>query len=342
MGEKMSNTLQDKINDEVQGVYLIGTTPPRAGTQSMKVTEIANKLLSRLNPNEYDGLIVYDIQDESSRIDKPRPFKFRETIDPRVYSHLLQQLSGVDLITYKSVAQRDEQAFKAWLDETHKFYDLQNLVLVGCPSSNGEVKLCLDKAYEVLGRHDGDFCLGGVTIAERHATKFNEHQRILKKMASGADYFISQAVYNPQATIDLLTSYAETCRTHQIQAKRIILTFAPCGSEQTLAFMNWLGINVPKTTQFRILSAEDALAESVHICCENFEKILQHCAYLDLPIGLNIESLTNRKQEIDASVQLFRMLKLRLEQYLAQQATNAHMIIPSEQKEPNKPQEVVR
>ena len=338
----MSDRLRDKINDEQRGVYLLGTTPPRAGTESMKVTEIANKLLSRLNPNEYDGLIVYDIQDESSRIKKPRPFKFRETIDPRVYSHLLQQLSGVGLITYKSVSQRDETAFNAWLDETAKHYDLQNLVLVGCPSSNGDVKLSLDKAYVVLGRHHGDFCLGGVTIAERHATKFNEHQRILKKMACGADYFISQAVYNPQATIDLLTSYAQSCRTHHIQPKRIILTFAPCGSEQTLAFMNWLGISVPKTTQFRMLSATDVLAESVHVCCENFEKILQHCAYLDLPLGLNIESLTNRKQEIDASVQLFRMLKSRLEHYLQQQATNAHMITSNEQIPRSKVKETVR
>lgn len=338
----MSNALRDKINDVKRGVYLLGTTPPRAGTESMKVTEIANKLLCRLNPSEYDGLIVYDIQDESSRIDKPRPFKFRETIDPRVYSHLLQQISGVDLITYKSVAQRDEMAFNAWLDETEEQYDLQNLVLVGCPSSSGEVKLSLDKAYEVLGRHQGDFCLGGVTIAERHASKFNEHQRILKKMASGTDYFISQAVYNPQATIDLLTSYAEICRAQQIQPKRIILTFAPCGSEQTLAFMNWLGISVPKATQFRILSATDALAESVHICCENFEKILQYCAYLDLPLGLNIESLTNRKQEIDASMQLFRMLKQRLEHYLQQQAENAHMITTNEQMQRPKVKEVVR
>ena len=338
----MSNKLRDKMNDEQQGVYLLGTTPPRAGIESMKVTEIANKLLSRLNPKEYDGLIVYDIQDESSRIDKPHPFKFRETTDPRVYSHLLQQLSGVDLITYKSVSQRDEAAFNAWLDDTAKHYDLQNLVLVGCPSSSGDVKLNLDKAYQVLGRHYGDFCLGGVTIAERHAAKFNEHQRILKKKANGVDYFISQAVYNPQATMDLLTSYAQACRTHQIQPKRIILTFAPCGSEQTLAFMNWLGINVPKVTQFRMLSAKDVLAESVHICCENFEKILQHCAYLDLPLGLNIESLTNRKREIDASVQLFRMLKSRLEHYLQQQAANAHMITSNEPIVRSKAKETVR
>jgi len=316
MGDYMSDNLQHKITNAERGVYLLGTTPPREGIEDEKITAIADKLLSRLDPGEYDGLIVYDIQDESSRIAKPRPFKFRQTIDPRVYSQRLRQLAGVDLITYKSVAQRDEAAFKAWLDETKNEYQLNNLVLVGSPSSVGDFKLSLNQAYTTLAKHNSEIFLGGVTIAERHATKFNEHQRLAQKTAQGADYFISQAVYNPQATIDLLTSYAQLCQVRKIKPKRIILTFAPCGGEQTLAFMNWLGISVPNAIQFRILSASDALNESVDICCENLEKILQYAALLDIPLGLNIESLTNRKQEIDASVRLFRLLKQTLERHL--------------------------
>ena len=37
-----------------------------------------------------------------------------------------------------------------------------------------------------------------------------------------------------------------------------------------------------------------------------------------MPLGLNIESLTNRKEEIDASINLYRLLKAIMELNLAE------------------------
>ncbi len=88
----MALTLQEKIEDARQGVYLIGTTPPKVDTDDIKLQAIAEKLLGRLHEIEYDGVVVYDIQDESSRISAPRPFPFKETIDPRRYSRVLRRL----------------------------------------------------------------------------------------------------------------------------------------------------------------------------------------------------------------------------------------------------------
>ena len=112
----MALSLQEKIEDTNQGVYLIGTTPPKSGTDKAQLETIAQKLLGRLHEIEYDGVIIYDIQDESSRTAKPRPFPFKETVDPREYSHLLRNLSQQDVITYKSVAQRGEAEFNEWLN----------------------------------------------------------------------------------------------------------------------------------------------------------------------------------------------------------------------------------
>ena len=314
----MALSLQEKIEDTNQGVYLIGTTPPRIGTDKAQLETIAQKLLGRLHEIEYDGVIIYDIQDESSRTDKPRPFPFKQTVDPREYSHLLRNLSDQDVITYKSVAQRGEEEFKAWLHETKTQFDLKNLVLVGSPSSEGDIKLSLPNAYKVLEQQSDDFFLGGVTIAERHASKRNEHERLLEKTAQGCKFFISQAVYNAQATIDLITSYARSCKAQGIKPQRIILTFTPCGSEKTLDFMQWLGISVPEATKWRMLDSQNPLSESVRICRENLDLILQSCAHLDVPLGLNIESLTNRKEEIDASINLYRLLKATRELNLAE------------------------
>jgi 5,10-methylenetetrahydrofolate reductase len=314
----MPLTLQQKIQDPVQGVYLIGTTPPKAGTAADKTERIASKLLKRLNEIEFDGVVVYDIQDESSRVATARPFPFHATLDPRDYSLLLRKLAQRDVITYKSVAQRDAAEFRDWLGETAQEYQLTNLVLVGSPSSNGTIKLSLADAYRELAGHPADFYLGGVAIAERHANKGNEHQRLIEKSVQGCQFFITQAVYNAQATIDLLTSYARSCRQQGLQPARIILTFTPCGGEQTLDFMHWLGISVPEAARYRILDSENPLNESIRICRDNLQQILQHCVHLDIPLGLNVESLTNRREEIDASIRLFRLLKATMELHLAE------------------------
>ncbi|MBH0074232.1 methylenetetrahydrofolate reductase [Pseudoalteromonas sp. SWYJ118] len=314
----MALSLKEKIVDTNQGVYLIGTTPPKIGTDKAQLKTIAEKLLGRLHEIEYDGVIIYDIQDESSRTNQDRPFAFKQTVDPREYSHLIRNLSAQDVITYKSVAQRGVGEFKDWLSETKNDYDLQNVVLVGSPSSVGDIKLSLPDAYKALAEQSDDFFLGGVTIAERHLSKRNEHERLIEKTAQGCQFFISQAVYDAQATIELITSYARTCKAQDITPQRIILTFTPCGGEKTLDFMKWLGISVPEATKWRMLDADNTLSESVRICRENLDLIIKSCAHLDVPLGLNIESLTNRKEEIDASINLYRLLKATMELNLAE------------------------
>lgn len=316
----MTSVLASKFQDPTRGVYFIGTTPPKSSTDESTLEQISQKLIDRLTSLELDGLVVYDIQDESSRTDKPRPFPFMETHDPRAWSNRLSSLSNKPVITYKSVSARSAQEFSEWLTASWKEYGIQDLVLVGSPSSHGDIKLPLAKAYECLKKHPQQFNLGGVTIAERHAVKGDEHLRLLNKSASGCDFFISQAVYNPQATIDLISRYARTCRERGIKPKRIILTFTPCGSAKTLEFMEWLGISVPEATRHRILDAKEPLAESIRICRGALEQIIEAALPMDIPLGLNIESLTNRKDEIDASIRLFKLLKATLDLKLAERA----------------------
>lgn len=314
----MKSDLKAKFADTNSGVYFIGTTPPKVTTPPAQLEEIADKLLARLGHIEVDGLVVYDIQDESSRITAPRPFPYMETHDPRHYSQLLNRKAEKPVITYKSVSQRNKADFQDWLDDASENYGVEDLVLVGSPSSEGEIQLRLPEAYTALQESDKDFHLGGVTIAERHAAKGDEHLRLINKADQGCDFFISQAVYNAQATIDLLISYARTCRDKGIEPKRIILTFTPCGSAKTLEFMEWLGISVPQATRWRILDSADPIAESIRLCRNTLEQILEATREFDLPLGLNIESLTNRKDEIDASIRLYKLLKATMDLALAE------------------------
>jgi len=313
----MSSELKARYNDVNRGVYFIGTTPPKSDTPLQQVEEIAEKLLKRVSDIDVDGFIVYDIQDEASRTSAPRPFPFKSTHEPRVYASLLNKKSTRPVITYKSVGQSSPEEFNQWIQETWDEYHMRDLVLVGSPSTDNKVNLSLNDAYKLLAEHSCDYFTGGVTIAERHASKGNEHERLIDKYQKGCNFFISQAIYNPQATIDQLTRYALECKKLGIKPQRIILTFSPCGSEKTLEFINWLGVSVPEATSLRILNAENPLYESIRICSNSLKQILDAVIPYNLPLGLNIESLTNRKEEIDGSILLYKLLRSSMDNYLA-------------------------
>lgn len=314
---KKQSELQARYNDINRGVYFIGTTPPKSDTPLDAVATIADKLLERVSDIDFDGLIVYDIQDENSRINKPRPFPFKLTHDTRLYSSLLNKKSDRPVITYKSVIQSNVDEFEQWANEAWNDYGVKDVVLVGSPSKSNDITLTLADAYQTLVESPHDFFIGGVTIAERHTSKKNEHQRLIEKNLQGCNFFISQAIYNPQATIDLLTRYAIECQKQGLKPQRLILTFSPCGSKKTLEFIEWLGVNVPEATSLRILNSENPLYESIRICTNSLQQILDAILPYDLPLGLNIESLTNRKEEIDGSILLYKLLRSTMDNYLA-------------------------
>ena len=310
--------LEKKSRDASYGVYFFGTTPPKENVDIEDVSNIADNLLNQLETLDYDGLIVYDVQDETSRTDVKRPFPFRQMQDSRMYSKILHDKSGKPVITYKSISHRNAEDFSHWLSDAWHQFSVRDLVLVGQPSAPVGASFSLNDAYQTLKSHKLDFYLGGVTIAERHISKSDEHLRMLGKTDQGCEYFITQAVYNSQATIDFLTRYAMECKEKGIAPKRIVLTFSPCGSAKTLEFIEWLGISVPEATKLRILQAEDPLKESLLISRNNFEQVVQACLPLGIPLGLNIESLTHRKEEVNAAILLFKLLKATLDLKLAE------------------------
>lgn len=292
-------------------VFLYGTTPPRLGSAESDIASAATKLAERIKTLSLDGVVVYDVQDESSRVSEPRPFPFLPTIDSRVYAKMLNDLSGIPVITYKCVAQMTKENWKTWLSETaHNYYDLPCLSLVGSPSASASTPpMSLSEAVRIAAAPEHDFTLGGVCIAERHKPGKRESQRMLQKAEDGCSFFISQAIYSPETTIQLLKDYWFDCWRLNIAPKRIVLTFTPCGRPKTLEFIRWLGVNISKTTEHAILSADNPVAKSIQICCETLSRILDQDFCHSIPLGINVESVSISKMEIDGSIELFNALQ---------------------------------
>ena len=305
--------LQSKLLDPAQKVLLYGTTPPRLGTPEGQIEDAAGKLTARTAALPLDGLVVYDIQDEAGRTHQPRPFPFARTVDPRRYAQLLGVRAGRPVIAYKALGTLTEPDWRAWLAETKQAFGIGFVSVVGRPTSGVKYPMSLSRAIRVAaedaGEAHGGLTVGGVAIAERHTEERSEAARLLAKSVEGCAYFISQTVYHAPPTQALLHDYLRDCRGAGVAPRRIVLTFSPCGREKTFAFLRWLGVNVPPQTAQAILGASRPLEKSIEICRDNLRRILDGAYASQIPLGVNVESVSINRDEIDASVGLFHALR---------------------------------
>ena len=164
---------------------------------------------------------------------------------------------------------------------------------------------------------------GGVTIAERHIKKGNEHETLVKKSELGMQWFISQAIYDPKPMIKLLKGRDKLYKKKKIAPRRVILTFAPCGREKTMRFIKWLGVTVPEEVEKEILEAENKVGKSVDLLCGMCKRILEETKEQADTRGISVESVSIFKNEIDAAHELFRRTQSMLLDFLGRALARA-------------------
>jgi hypothetical protein len=304
--------LRNHIRARRDGLRLYGLTPPKRGQDPDRVREIAERQVRRVAALAPDGLVLYDLQDEAARTDAARPFPFLPTLEPLDYSRDFLAALEVPRILYKCVGNQTPAELVAWVDALEAG-GRDACVLVGAPSSTqGAGALRLRTAYELLGRRATPACLGGVAIAERHARKLDEDERLVGKHAAGCRFFVSQTVFDAGATKSLLSDYALAFARAGLEPVPFILSFSPCGSLKTMEFMKWLGISFPRWLENDLRFAPDILRKSVDLALQIFADVRAFAKEKKIPLGINVESVSIRKEEIEASGELFASLSARM------------------------------
>ncbi len=294
--------LKQKIKNRESGILLYGITPPKKMYDDIRIHEIAAKQIERISSLDIDGLILYDIQDEKDRIDTDRPFPYLPTLDPYIYSRQYLQELNIPKITYKFAGKYTPDEMQAWLTET-KTSD-SYAVFVGIAADHQQVKITLPQAYTMKQQINPHMVLGAITIPERHDLLKDEHQRVISKIQSGCEFFVSQAVYNVQAAKNFLSDYYYHAQKHELNLAPVIITVTPCGSQKTLQFMEWLGISIPTWLKNDLLQSGDILQKSIAACRYIANDLLAYASDKNIPIGFNVESVSIRKEEIEASIEL--------------------------------------
>lgn len=337
---EVGDDLHIKLNpsNKTHPVCLFGTVAPRSHLPLEKVDEFAKKLSNTLlelhkSSRGIDGIMIYDIQEEESRSSEKRPFAYCSTHPPRLFAKLLQEQTNIDVVVYRCVASRNKEEFENWLVETWQNYHTKNLVFVGASSSKEEVVgFNVNESTELAMRHPKtDYRIGGIVLPERHRDKDDEHIRLYQKTLAGASFFTSQVIYNVDCAIWCLKDYdsyikskiqseedlAEEAARQTVPTARLIFVFAPFGREDTLRFLKWLGVEIPLSTEKRILSRKtnkERIRESIDICKENLKRILYAIEFynIEVPIGIAVETVSKYSDEFAGSITLFKELQREL------------------------------
>ena len=300
-----------KIQQRQSGILLYGITPPKANNTPEKIDEITKRTISRIEKLDIDGLVIYDLQDEATRNPEERPFPFFQTIDAFTYANEWFKDLELSKVVYCSVGKLTEQELTS---QIKRGSEKNATVFVGAPSKDHHVHLSLDKAYKIWNESQGVSLLGAVAIPERHYVKKNEHIRISNKMNSGCSFFITQCVYNIEYVKNLVSDVYFSALKSDTPVPTLIFTLTPCGSVKTLKFLDWLGIHVPEWLSNELTNCNDILSKSVDLCIKIAREIIDFCLEKNIPFGLNIESVSIRKEEIEASALLLNSVAAILEE----------------------------
>lgn len=299
-----------RIDSGAGEFLLFALTPPRLATADGRVREIADATIARLRPLDLDGLILYDIDDEVARNPAQRPFPFSPTLDPA--SYLADNFTSwqTPVIVYRAVGKYPPAELRSWLAVQDPARLLT--VLVGTASSKADALTSLADAQALRREVNPGLTLGGVAIPERHSRRDDEHLRLLAKQDAGCGFFVTQVVYDINAAKNLVSDYHYECAARGRRPATIVFTFSVCGSMKTLDFLRWLGVDVPRWIENDLRHATSTLEASYQLATAAATELMAYCRNLGVPFGINVESVSIRREEIEASVRLAEQLRTEI------------------------------
>lgn len=295
-------TLATRIAARGSEFLLFALTPPRNSVSHERAQEIALVTEERLRPLALDGLVLYDIDDESDRNPAERPFPFLPTIDPATFRSQYLTDWQLPVVVYRAVGKYPEAALRSWLQDQDA--DRSLTVFVGASSRQVQPTTSLTRAQAVWAQERPDLGLGGVAIPERHTRRGEEHLRLIAKQDAGCSFFVTQVVFDVNAAKNLVSDYRYAAADRGLATVPIVFTFSVCGSVKTLEFLGWLGVDVPRWIQNDLRHADDTLQTSYEHALSAARELIGYCRDLGVPFGINVESVSIRRAEIEASVDL--------------------------------------
>jgi 5,10-methylenetetrahydrofolate reductase len=272
------------------------TPPPRRASQPI-IEKLANRVCTAISDLKFVEYINIPEVIEENREGKP----LYKNLDVREFGKLLATKIKNKIIINKVVAQCASSAdFENWLRETKNHFGFDHYIFVGGsrsdipyagPSVIDANNLALEKINPIIGN---------ISIPQRN----NEDARIFSKTKNGCSFFTTQVLFESKNVISLLEKYDESCKEQKIPPATYYLSFAPISNIFDLEFCRWLGANIPAEVENKLLKSPSTAEFSIELACTIFTEIFIFSKQngLTVPLGINIEPLTQQNIEIAAEM----------------------------------------
>lgn len=282
--------LKEKILDRSSPVTLFEVLPPERDSPTA-LAESLRKISELSQRGGIDAINIPEIRDESGKA--PRRAKFVERVEPRMLARTIQQECQVETIVNRCTVY--DAAQEAWLRETYDQFGVRHLVLVGGESSKiAYPGPSVHETAQLAHAPELDYFLGGITIPSRA----HEPQRIRAKHERGLRFFTSQVLFDSNDIVWLVKSLSGL-------DVRLFLSFAPISHPRDVAFLRWLGADLPADVVHYVLQNEetsttarkDSVERSIDLATRILTDVFENLPAFPPAIGLNIEHITRRNYE---------------------------------------------
>jgi hypothetical protein len=111
---------------------------------------------------------------------------------------------------------------------------------------------------------------------------------------------------------NFISDYCFAVEDQGLPKKYFVFTLTICGTVETLKLMNWLGIDIPKWLKNDLIRSKNIIDESIMQNIRIAKELNEYCNEKNISCGFNVESISPKKAEVDATVILFNELRKSL------------------------------
>lgn len=269
---------------------LFEPVPPSARTPDDRVQAYVQRVVGLLEDHpRVDAFVVPELVSENHN-GEPH---YRSG-DVHRFAADVTRASGCESILNKVVAHLKSTAdLEAWcrkvLDE-----GIRNVMFIGgtsryIPYPGPSVATANAAVLRLIRQHAG--VIGNVVIPHRE----HEGYRMLTKTRSGASFFTTQILFEPESIADLLHEYSRLCQAYEVKPATVLLSVAPVADEEDLEFVRWLGAEIPEKVERSLVSPDGSA--SIKSAVATWKAVVRAAVSrkVDVPLGLNVEVVSPRR-----------------------------------------------
>ncbi len=268
---------------------LFEPVPPSARTPDDRVQAYIQRVVALLDAHpRVDAFVVPELVSENHN-GEPH---YRSG-DVHRFASEVTRASGCEPILNKVVAHlKSTGELEAWCRKVLG-EGIHNVMFIGgtsryIPYPGPSVATANAAVLQLIRQHAG--VIGNVVIPHRE----HEGYRMLTKTRSGASFFTTQILFEPESIADLLHEYSRLCWAYEVKPASVLLSVAPVADEDDLEFVRWLGAEIPERVEHALVSQDGSA--SIDSAVATWRAVVKAVAArkVDVPLGLNVEVVSPR------------------------------------------------